>query len=181
MLDRGKAGFACTDAVVDFEWTADTPEHRANEYAADLLLPEFMFIPRAKNMETTFATVQALAREFTSSLTATAIRLIEFGSFPAMLIFSDSGWRKWFRRGPDIPEILWPREQPKRDTVASDLMQGRHNVRTPLEIYADSWIGHRDAHRYGVVEDSIKVGPSQVLTLIWWKDERPLLALEEED
>ena len=62
-----------------------------------------------------------------------------------------------------------------------DPMQGKYSVKTPLEIYADGWIDHRDAHRYGVVEDSIKVGPSQVLTLTWWKDERPLLAMEEED
>ena len=63
----------------------DNPERRANRYAADLLLPVFMFEPRSKNRDITFETVRDLAREFQVGLTATAIRLVEFGSFRRLL------------------------------------------------------------------------------------------------
>lgn len=181
MLDRGKVGFACTESMLSSEWTADNPERRANGYAADLLLPEFMFVPRARRTKITFDTVEALAQEFVMSMTATAIRLVQYGSFPTMIICTERGRRKWFIRGPDVPEMLWPREQPKEDTLANSLIHGHCEEKRPLEIYADSWIDHQDAHRYGVVEDSIKIRPDQVLTLLWWKDERQLLDLTEDE
>lgn len=179
--DRGKVGFACTEQAFDTEWNALNPEQRANEYAADLLLPEFLFVPQAAGKDVTFTTVEKLARDFETSMTATAIRLVRHGSFPAMVVWSECGERKWFIRGPDIPAVLWPREQPKWDTIAHDLFEGKVVAKGPMEIYADSWIDHSAAHDHSVVEDSIKIGQGQVLTLLWWKDERPLLALGEQD
>jgi Zn-dependent peptidase ImmA (M78 family) len=179
--DRGKVGFACTERMFDSEWKGLNPEQRANEYAADLLLPEFLFVPRSAGRDVTFTTVEALARDFETSMTAAAIRLVQHGSFPAMVIWSEHSKRKWFIRGPGVPTTVWPKEQPKRDTVASDLFEGKNANTTPLEIYADSWIEHAGLGRSSVVEDSINVGQSQVLTLLWWKDERPLLDLAEGD
>lgn len=179
--DRGKVGFACTEQSFNREWNALNPERRANEYAADLLLPEFLFAPRAAAKEITFATVEELAQDFETSLTSTAIRLVTHGSYPAMVIWTEQSGRAWFIRGPDVPTVLWPREHPRRDTIAVDLLEGRTVNRRPLEIYADSWIDHASARNYSVMEDSIKVGEGQVLTLLWWKDERPLLALAEQE
>src|SRR2546427_1959685 len=48
MCDRGKIAFACTDRSFTREWLDDNPERRANQYAAELLLPQKMFSPRAK-------------------------------------------------------------------------------------------------------------------------------------
>jgi hypothetical protein len=177
--DRGKIGFACTEQTFNTEWKSVNPEQRANEYAADLLLPDYLFVPRAAKREMTFATVEDLARQFETSITATAIRLVRFGSFPAMVVWSEDGKRKWFIRGPEVPSVVWPREQPRRDTLAYDLMQGKSVTKRPLEIYADSWIDHQAAHSHSVFEDSIKVGSGQVLTLLWWKAERPLLEMAE--
>jgi hypothetical protein len=181
MRDRGKVAFACTERMLNSEWTSDNPERRANEYAADLLMPGFMFVPRAKGREITFATVEHLAQQFETSMTATAIRLVQHGSFPAMLVFVANGERERFIRGCDVPEAIWPHKKPGKDTLAYDIMQGKPVVTRPREIYADSWVDHRDADRYGIVEDSIKIGPDQVLTLLWWKNERELIDLNEEE
>ena len=40
-----------------------------------------------------------------SKLTATAIRLVEFGSFPAVLVCNSKQGRVWSIRGVDIPNI----------------------------------------------------------------------------
>jgi hypothetical protein len=179
--DRGKIGFACTEQTFNKEWKSVNAEQRANDYAADLLLPDFLFIPRAVKREMTFATVEDLTRQFETSMTATAIRLVRVGSFPAMVVWSEDGERKWFIRGPDVPSSVWPKEQPRRDTLAYDLFQGKSVAKRPLEIYADSWIDHKAAHSHSICEDSIKVGAGQVLTLLWWKNERPLLEIAERE
>ena len=62
MRDRGRIAFGCEKAAFSIGWTGDTSEHRANEFAADLLLPEEMFRPMAREREIVFATVEELAR-----------------------------------------------------------------------------------------------------------------------
>jgi Zn-dependent peptidase ImmA (M78 family) len=182
MRDRGKVSFSCTAKLFVGEWSNDNPERRANRYAVELLLPDFMFAPRAKNKEITFATVRDLAKEFKTSLTATAIRLVELGSFPAMIVCNEPGRRKWFIRGPDVPDVLWPHDEPGRDTVAYDLLRVSESLAGSADIYADGWISHQDSHKYSLQEDSIRLGSSgMVLSLLWWKNERQLLDLQEED
>ncbi len=181
MCDRGKIAFACTDRSFTREWLDDNPERRANQYAAELLLPQKMFSPRAKNRAITFATARELADVFETSLTATAIRLVEFGSFPAMVVCNDRGSRRWFRSGPDVPEVLWPHDRVNPRTIAYDILRDNVPASGSVDVAADGWFGHRDAGRYAVREDSVRISSESVLTLIWWKDERQLLDLEEDE
>jgi Zn-dependent peptidase ImmA (M78 family) len=181
MCDRGKISFSCSATTFAGEWSNENPERRANRYAADLLLPDFMFVPRAKGLEITFTSVRSLAKLFRTSLVATAIRLVELGSFPAMIVCSEPGHRKWFFRGPDVPDVLWPRDEPGRDTFAYDLLRGNQQEAGSVDIYADQWINHRDSRKYSLQEDSIRLGRTQlVLTLLWWKNEQQILDIDDE-
>ncbi len=181
MLDRGRvASFVCTEQVFATEWKSDNPERRANRYATDLLLPEFMFTPHAKNLEITFETVRRLSAFFQTSLTTTAIRLVELGSFPAMIVCHTSQQRRWFVRGPDVPDAIRLREKPGAYTVAYDLLRGTAINEGPIDVQSDGWITHPDSRRYLLREDSIRIGDYYVLSLLWWKDERQLLDLEED-
>lgn len=181
MRDRGKIAFACAEKMFATEWSNDNPERRANRYAADLLLPEPMFRPRAKNREISFATVRDLASEFQMSLTATAIRLVELGSFPAIVVCNELGRRRWFIPEPDVPKVFRLRSEPGCDTIAYDLLRSKRDVESPADVRADGWIDHQDAHRYCLREDSIKIGSDFVLSLLWWKDERMILDLQEDE
>ena len=180
MCDRGKIAFACAERVLIREWEEDNPERRANQYAAELLLPEAMFSARAKNREITFATVRHLAEMFQTSLTATAIRLVEFGALPAMVVCSEAERRRWFKRGPDVPDVLWPRERVLPMTVAHDVSKG-NTAPGPTDVPADAWFEHRDARRYAIREDSMRITGDLVLSLLWWKDESQLLDLEDDE
>lgn len=181
MLDRGRvASFVCTEQVFATEWNSDNPERRANRYATELLLPELMFVPRAKCLEITFETVRSLAAIFQTSLTATAIRLVELGSFPAIVVCHTSQQRRWFVRGPDVPNVIRLREKPGAYTVAYDLLRGSATNEGPTDVQADDWLTHPDSRRYLLREDSIRIGDYYVLSLLWWKDERQLLDLEED-
>lgn len=182
MMDRGKvASFLCAEKVFVTEWGADNPERRANRYATDLLLPKFMFEPRAKNKDIVFDTVRELARDFQVSLTATAIRLVELGSFPAMIVCNEYGHRRWFFRGSDVPDVLWPRDTPGAYTSAYDLLRGSTKLEGSVDVQADGWINHPLARQYTLREDSIKIGDHFVLSLLWWKDERQLLDISDNE
>ena len=138
-----------------------------------------MFSKYARGKDITFATAIELAGVFTTSITATAIRLVQAG-LPAMMICTEKGLRKWFIRGPDIPESIWPRESPTAYTVAADLMKGKQAT-TPNEIRADAWIDRRGSRNYFLIEDSRSLSPTTILTLLWWKNERQLIDVTEED
>ncbi len=181
MRDRNKVAYACGAAIFKTQWSTerDDPERRANRYAAELLLPEGIFRPVTRGKPVTFATARDLANLFETSLTATAIRLVEIGYLPAMAVCSSRDRREWFFRGGDIP--LWPLEKLGRDTVAYDLLNDSGiGDPGPTEVCAAGWIDHVDAGQYSIVEDCRRIGPGLILSLLWWEDERQLLDLAED-
>jgi Zn-dependent peptidase ImmA (M78 family) len=178
--DRGKIALSCTDRTYKTEWNEDNPEQRANRYAVDLLMPEPMFRPRTTGLPITFDTARMLCGVFNTSLTATAIRLVDLSSFNAMIACYEGGKRKWFVRGPDIPEALWPYDTLSKHTKAYDLLQGA-SPPLPARVSADAWVNHRDAWQFNVREDSIITGPGMVLSLVWWQEEKQILDINEEN
>lgn len=181
MHDRGRALFVCDDVIFHQEWSRRNPETRANEYSADLLLPLSMFKPRARDREITLATTRELAAAFETSLTATAIRLVEHGSFPAMVVCNGPRGRLWFKRGPSIPETLWPTDRVGPSTVAFDILRGYEPPGKAVDVKASAWFDQDDADSYWIREDAVRVAHDTVLSLIWWADEQHLLDLESDD
>jgi hypothetical protein len=177
MRDRGKAVYLCHDADIRSPWIHHGPEARANQFAANLLMPEFMFRPIARSHPMTFDTVNDLAKEFQTSRTATAIRLVEIGSYPAMLVCYGMGGRRWHIPGPDVPDVFWPHKELSHDTEAFTLLYGQPKQSQPVLADAASWIDHRSSSRYNIIEHSIRVG-EEVLVLLWWKDESQILTLQ---
>lgn len=182
MYDRGRVALACTEGNLTRDWHEGSRERRANRYATELLLPTRMFTPRARNLPSTFESARELADAFETSLTATAVRLVELGSHLAMLVCCDQGERKWFLRSKGVPSGLWPIDRLTHNSgsVAARLLAGATRV-GPRHVNADEWISHRRAHRYRVHEDSILIMPNVTLTLLWWDDEQQILDLDEDE
>jgi Zn-dependent peptidase ImmA (M78 family) len=71
---------------------AMSPEKVADSYAADLVMPRYLFQPCARQFgRLNFDAVEKLADAFETSLTATAIRLIDFDHSPAFVISHSPG------------------------------------------------------------------------------------------
>ncbi len=159
------------------DWYEDRPEQRANRWAAELLMPETFFAPDAAGRDVSFDTARDLARRYRTSLTATALRLLDLGSTPAMLVCSRRHQRhKWFRHGAGVPHSLWPHPEPKLNTIAYDLLHGFPANAGPADVQADAWFKRKDAWWYRVSEDSISIGGGEVLTLLSWPDDAQLRA-----
>lgn len=183
MRDRQQMAsvFTCKEQIFSQEWGQDNPERRANVYAAELLMPDFIFRGKAKNIPINFESVRQLATLFQTSITATAIRLVESGSYPALIVCNSPQRRLWFARGKDVPEALRLKDTPGPYTIAADLLRGSKASLSPTDVSADGWFSHYDSRRYLLREDSIKIGSEDVLTLLWWKNESQLLDLEREN
>jgi len=177
MRDAGKISLGCNpDSQLGLGEM--NPETRANNYASDILLPKFMFVPRAEQRPIVFETASSLADVFQTSLTATTIRLVDYGSYPCVVVCSDSKRIRWFRRSSGVPESLRP-QGVGRTTFAYDLLKGQASANTHGDVYSDQWFS--SVNRHSIHEDSRQIGDDLVLTLLWWKDERPLMEIEEEE
>lgn len=178
MRDRRIATFQCNEQMFVREWSEDNPEKRANRFAADLLLPARMFRPLSTDLPIAFTSVEKLAAIFKMSLSATAIRLVEYGSYPAMLICCNQAGRQWYVASSTVNGKLWPVDRPGQSTVAAALLQGRTSTSGPQDKRAEQWIKNFRADQYWVKEDSITWANQSVLSLIWWEDESQLIDQE---
>jgi hypothetical protein len=111
-------------------------------------------------------------------LTATAIRLVELGSYLAVVVVSDTERVRWFRRGPDVPESLWP-HVPGRKTFAYDIVRGKADRGTD-HVYVDEWLSGA-TERHTIHEDSRRLADGLALSILWWTDESPLQDIVERD
>jgi hypothetical protein len=178
MFDRGKVSlFSCEENVFLKDWSKNNPETRANRYASDLLMPVAMFKPRAATLkQIDFNAVKALATAFKMSLTATAIRLVDHGPLPAMLVCTSAAGVQWSVRG-DGTKSLWPQE-PGPETYAYDVLNGNQHEALG-DVPASAWFDHPIADRYQVHEHSIQSYQGLVLSLLWWRIETMLIKLDD--
>ena len=179
MLDRGRESFGkwCQQKDIGAQWSFRTdPEARANAFSADLLMPGYLFAPQALNRPMIFETVIAISSLFQTSLTATAIRLVKFGSYPAMLVCHSKKRREWFVPGPDLPDDFYPHQVLDSDSEAFDIINGaKGDMSEPTETSADIWIDKKNAEDYDLIEQSIKISDNLVLTVLWWKNEAQII------
>ena len=179
MHDRGKAAFGCQELQLFNEWTRNNPEARANRYASDLLLPEALFEPAASAYQVMdFNTVRGLATTFCTSVTATAIRLVEHGPLPTMLVCYSAAGREWFVRG-SVSGALWPPDSPPASTYAFDLLESQAPGEARGAVDASAWFDHPVSSGFYIEEHSIRTSYEHVLSLLWWKNEGMLINVDE--
>lgn len=148
-------------------------ESAADRFASSLLMPEYLMRTAMRtHPRICFETVRVIARLFDTSTTATAIRLIEGGYFPAVLVCHGPHGRKWFARSPDVPEKWFPREDLAADGFAFGVLFGdQAEDKFPRKIAADAWFQRREAERYEVLEQSVRTVDNEILTLVIIADE----------
>lgn len=169
MRHRGQAEFFCSKA--------DLAEHRshgpkkeavANSFAAELLMPTALFRPCCELSRPSLHEFKPIAEEFDVSLTAAAIRFLQFTPEPAAVVQSTNGVVDWAFRGPGFD--LWIEKGRGLDTrtfaydvTASSLMRPD---RMSL-VEGDAWSDSDRAQDAEVYEHSLVLGSyGSVLTLL---------------
>lgn len=96
-----------------------------------------------------------------------------------LVCYSRSG-REWFVRGPDVPSVLWPKNSPDAYSYAADLFNSTDDE-AQGDVAADAWFDHDKADRYSIHEHSIRAYDGLILSLLWWRDERMLIKIDEDE
>jgi hypothetical protein len=152
---------------------ASNPEHQADRFASDLILPNYLLGPRlAKVRRITLALVRELREEFQASLTATLLKLVRSNRFPIIVVCHGRQGRRWFQRANMVPGWWFPTESLDAESFAFELLfRGIDENHFPRKIGADAWFTFRNTDRYEVQEQSFRLPNDEVLTLLIIPDE----------
>lgn len=152
--------------------TVLSPERVADNYAADLLMPHYLFQPMSRqHAKLDLAAVSVLADAFNVSHTAAAIRVVESDHSPSVLVCHTAQKRKWFARAPSVPAKWFPQDHLDAQSYALDVLFGRApNDRFPHKIGADAWFDRWEAQKFELTEQSMRTGDDEVLTILTLSD-----------
>jgi hypothetical protein len=165
---RGRS-FVCRSADIGAVGLASdlNPERVADQYAADLLLPGYLFRPKAGRIRRLcFEEIDALRERFRTSRTSTAIQAVRTSGHPALLVCHGREGRRWFVRAPGVPERWFPREDLDADSCAIDVVFGT-TERTRMQLAgAEAWFDRRGAEEYEVYEQAVRTVDGGALCLV---------------
>ncbi|MBM5581386.1 ImmA/IrrE family metallo-endopeptidase [Burkholderia pseudomallei] len=172
---RGRSFECRADDMVERYSSKSTEEREADSYAADLLMPAYMFRPLARAVKRpTFDAVKELAERFQTSITATAIRLVDANAWPLLLVCHAANGRVWFKRSRDVPERWFPQKELDSDSLAFERLFGERDRTRAQKIGAEAWFDSRGAEHFDIMEDAIRISNGQVLALLWIENEEML-------
>ena len=155
-------------------WSGKRPraERLCDSFAAELLLPERLFQPRAESLRVSFASVDALAADFSASTTATGSRYAAVVSTPCAFVISENGKIRYASRSKTLIEAYaWirPGMDVPRDAVSQRASASETTVSG--EVPADVWFS--DWERGGTLTEEARHLPrwNQTLSLLWFASE----------
>jgi hypothetical protein len=99
------------------------------------------------------------------------------GDFPAVLVCHNHKGRSWFIRSSLIPDRWFPRAELQSESSAMDILFGQRASATLSRlscVSAEAWFDRHDAHRYELLEQTLRVGASEILSLLIFEDEEML-------
>jgi|SRR5229473_1101149 len=165
---RGRILFCGAGDIGNPAYSALNPETQADQFASDLLLPNFMFRPIAAKMKrVVLSAVREIAEEFKVSVTATLIKLVESDRFPLLVVCHSKLGKRWFRKSPMVPGWWFPKAELDVDSIAFEMLFGEATeISYARKIGADAWFEFRGVDRYEVQEQSFLQPNDEVLTLL---------------
>jgi Zn-dependent peptidase ImmA (M78 family) len=174
---RGQILVCRSDDIGNVNAKATSVERRADIFAADLLMPTYLFQPIVRDFrQLNFDTVCKISDIFDVSFPAAAIRTVEKGHHPAMLVCHNMHSRRWFIPSPLVPTSRWfPRDELQPESSAMDVLYGRTIESRIRKVPATVWFDSYEANRHEIWEQSRKIGHDEVLTLLLFKDPTMLL------
>jgi Zn-dependent peptidase ImmA (M78 family) len=166
--DRGRVLYCGTKDLENPADDALNPERHADAFASDLILPNYLLLPRLRKLRrVTLALARELGGEFGASLTATLIKTVQLNCFPLVIVCHDKTRRRWFRRADMVPGWWYPAEQLDRATFAADMLfNGAAEQNWPRKMGADAWFNFRNCDRFEVEEQSFMLPGHEVLTVL---------------
>jgi len=163
---------ACTDADMRASYRSSPYEIEASIFAGALLMPSELFLARIAETVPSAETIKALASEFDTSLTATALRYVETTNDYCVFVVSENNTIRWWRASDSFGEhTLWldSRSELPRHSAAARYFRDGEVADEPVEVDLKDWFGEmEDIDSDYVLEEAIPLPEfDQVISMIW--------------
>ncbi|RZB31184.1 MAG: hypothetical protein SRB2_04709 [Desulfobacteraceae bacterium Eth-SRB2] len=129
-----------------------------NEFAASLLMPREIFFRFLKPGQPTMDKISEIAKEFRTTLTATALRYIGFSKEPCALVVSKDGLIKWYKKSGSFNFHVKVGGKLHPDTYAFDFFDGADLPTQPESVPAYAWLSGDINEKSEIFEQSFALG-----------------------
>jgi len=167
------ADLVCTsEELGNWSDSAKQFEREANEFAAELLMPESFVRKILGRSEPSLTLIEQIASSCQTSLSAAAWRFCHLTSHRCAVIWSVAGAVSWSRRSQEFRfGVNWSGAI-REGTFAYDCFAGRNTPGRPEPVAANLWLESRNVAPGAQVWEQSKALPSysSVLTLLWIKE-----------
>jgi Zn-dependent peptidase ImmA (M78 family) len=143
-------------------------EYEANLFAADLLMPPQMFAQRHSEHEPSLGLIESLAREFSTTLTSTAVQFTLSTREECAIVVSKNRQRIWAMKSPGFSFQLLEDGYVHGHSCAEECRKIGQPARSD-QVEASFWLkGFFGDHKSAITEDSRYFTRLQrTLTLLW--------------
>lgn len=147
-------------------------EYEANLFAAEMLMPQGIFSKHIEGATPSFDTIKALAKEFRTTLTATAVQFVLTTKEECALVSCEGRSRKWFVCRENFPFRFLKGGEIHGRSCAAKVNDAKRSDRSEL-IEAGWWFEgyYQDYKSYITEEAYFFPALGRCLTLLWVKDE----------
>lgn len=168
ICDRKTGSFLCAkEDIGPQNAEARSVEAHANGYASQLVLPDYLVDPWMQGKPVTLDVASALAKDFSASLTAAAIKLVKRTTTLACVACHNQAKLVWHQRSRKFPFDFYVAGELHQDTDAFRIaFGGTSGMTRPKREPASRWISGPDTYRLEVTSQSIRLPDATVLSLI---------------
>lgn len=161
--------FLCTAEKLS-DYRADPMEAEANIFAAELLLPKFLFRPKIEGVDPSLGLLGEIADDFKASLTATAIRFMHLTKRDCIVAYISEGRVAWSWQKENLKRAFLRRDQTiQPGSLAWELSNNGATSLEPDSVSPETWFSHLNYPFYGELQEhSIRMSRyNAFLTLLW--------------
>ena len=144
-------------------------EVAANEFAAELLMPEKLFRTRMQTRRPSIDWIRSLASDFQTTLTATLRRFVAFTDYRCAMVSSVDGKVEYFKPSNSFRHKIKKGVPLHPDSWAIDFFKGSRIKDKMVSVPAYAWIkSDRISKKACIFEHSIaQPSYNSVLTFLW--------------
>jgi len=166
--DAKSGSFHCATADISPRGAeGKSVEARANNYASQLVLPDYLSVPWIAQKPATLDVAAEMKDVFNVSITAAAIKLINRCVPAAAIVCHSKTKLDWFRRSKTFPDEFFLSGELHQDTDAFSMAFGSTSGKSRLKREpATHWFSGGGAYRYFVQSQSLKLPNQTVLTTL---------------
>jgi hypothetical protein len=145
-------------------------EAEANVFAAELIMPESLFAPRAAGTVPSFEIIESLASDFQTTLTATAIRYVQLSGQKCAVVCSTNRKVSWVWPGPEFHHWIKRGRELRAHSYAIDFFErgpDAPEMRQMREVPRDAWIDGESMEDLVSEQSRALYSYGSVITLLW--------------